>query len=419
MRAEPADLRLADGTRLLHIGPPKTGTTGLQAGFHLARDDAREQGVHYAGFGQHSSTEVRAVLGLRSPWSDERKPPHIRYWNRLANEIRSSKARHVVLSAEDLAAADEPAIRHVLADLGEGPVHVVATLRPIARLLPSQWQQYVQNRLTSSFEDWLRETLDGEREGRSKDFWRRHRHDELLRRWAGVVGPQNMTVIVLEEHDRDRLYRVFEDLVGLRPGTLAREEAPANRSLTLHEIEAVRAFNVLYRQEDLPKSLYTRVMRRGAAALMEERRPPADEPRVALPAWSRQQIGDVAEQIVGGIRATGVRVVGDLDSLAALETGDAAPAGSSIAPEIAGTLAMGVLVATGAARGTGKTAAHANDEDGSRPETDRPFGEAPELFRLSTAHLLLVVARRTRAAILHRLGRLFRRTRRPSDSGEA
>ena len=416
------DLRLPSGTKVLHIGPPKTGTTALQAAFHLGRESLREQGVHYAGYGPHSATEVHAVLGLPSPWSKDRKPPPIRYWNRLAGEIRSSKARHVVLSAEEFVAADVAAIRRVVADIGGPPVHVVATLRPISQLLPSQWQQNVQNRLTTPFEDWLRETLRRWRAGQSKGFWQRHRHDELVRRWADVVGTDNMSVIVLDGSDRDRLYRAFEALLGLRPGSLASDEAAANRSLTLPEIEAIRAFNVAYRREGLPKPLYTRVMRRGAAPLMERRRPAPAEPRVALPTWSREPIAAAATEIAAGIRATGVRVIGDLDALAFVDMTSPGAAGEvSIDPEIAATLAMGVLVATGAARGTqpveraGATVT-ADDEPGApastRSELERPYGEAPELFRISTAHLLLVVARRTRAAVLHRLGRIFRPRRR-------
>ena len=133
----PDELLLPEGTRLLHIGPPKTATSAIQAAFHLARNASEEQGVHYAGWSRHSSAEVRAVVGKPSAWSEERKPPSKVFWNRLAREIRTSDAKRVVLSSEDLTHADEPAIRRVVDDVG-GRVHVVLTLRPIARLLPSQ-----------------------------------------------------------------------------------------------------------------------------------------------------------------------------------------------------------------------------------------------------------------------------------------
>ena len=88
---------LPDGTRLVHIGPYKTGTTAIQAAFHLARKMAEPQGVHYAGYGRQPMTAVMAGIGKPSPWSKDRKPPNQVVWRQLVSEIRSSNARQVVL----------------------------------------------------------------------------------------------------------------------------------------------------------------------------------------------------------------------------------------------------------------------------------------------------------------------------------
>ena len=49
------------------------------------------------------------------------------------------------LSSEFFAEADDATARRVIADLGGARVHVVVTLRSLTRILPSQWQQYLQN----------------------------------------------------------------------------------------------------------------------------------------------------------------------------------------------------------------------------------------------------------------------------------
>ncbi len=416
-RLEQEELKLPDGTLLLHIGPPKTGTTSLQGAFHLARAAARQQGVHYSGYDRHSATAVRAVVGLKSPWSTDRKPPHIRYWNFLAREVRGSDARLVVLSSEDFAQADEPTIRRIVGDLGDRRIHVVLTLRPLARLLPSQWQQNVQNRYSKPFATWLAATFDPDEKSpgakRRAGFWRRHRDDILVRRWADVVGVANVTVIVLDDAEPERLYRTFEGLAGLSAGTLQVDRALANRSLTLPEVEAVRAFNRLYKAERLPKPLYTRVLRRGAAPILKRRQPPPGEPRLVLPAWAAERVASVAGEIAEGIAATGVHVIGDLESLARVEgSSDEAPTETLVPADVAATLAMGVLVATGAARASGGRQVSGGGAEEGQPETAHPYGEPPELFRVSTLQLGLVLVRRIRARLLHRVDRLLRRRRR-------
>ncbi len=243
-------LVLPEGTRLLHIGPPKTGTTALQGAFHAARAAAEAQGVHYAGRHRHSMTAVQAVLGRRGFYTTEGSPA-ISHWRKLADEVRGSKAKRVVLSSEFFADATPEAIRRVVDDLDASRLHVVVTLRPLSKIIPSQWQQYVQSNLTTSFDDWL-DAMFGQ--GQAKiwpSFWNRHRHDRLIARWAEVVGADRMTVVALDDADHDFVLRAFERLTGLTTGTLVSTPDVANRSLTMPEAEAVRAFNIAFGAEGL------------------------------------------------------------------------------------------------------------------------------------------------------------------------
>jgi hypothetical protein len=136
-------LLLPPATRLVHIGPPKTGTTSLQSAFHARRDEVEAQGVRYAGASRHSAAAILAVTGKRSPYEED-GTPSLRRWHALVREIRRAGERRVVLSSEYLAGAKPEAIRTVVQDLAPAQVHVVVTLRPLAALMPSQWQQYVQ-----------------------------------------------------------------------------------------------------------------------------------------------------------------------------------------------------------------------------------------------------------------------------------
>ena len=406
---------LPEGSRLLHIGPPKTATTALQASFHAHRRSVERQGVHYAGRGRHAMTSVLAGLDLPSPFSDERKPPPKRSWTRLLTDIRSSSAKRVVLSSEFFADATPEAIARVVRELDPARIHVVSTLRPIAKIIPSQWQQYVQGQYAGAFDEWLDGILNQPRGKITPSFWKRHRHDELVARWAEVVGPDRVTVVALDDRDRDMVFRVFEQLTGLTTGTLAAEEDLTNRSMTLAEIEVVRAFNIAYRERKLPQSLYGRIMRFGGSAWMRTRTPEPDEPKIELPAWAAEPIAAVAREMMDGIRASGVRVIGDLDVLTRVPEGreaDAAPV--AVSPAVAASAALGVLVASGLARGSGRITAdesdglEGDDEVASPKGADRPprpVQEPPELLRISTPQLATVIFRRSRAAVVDNVAR--------------
>ena len=393
----PSSLLLPDGTRLVHIGPHKTGTTALQAAFHLARDDVEAQGVHYASYGRQPVTAVLAGIGRAGSHSSDRKPPNMRYWRWLVGSIRRSDARRVLLSSEFFADADAAAIKRVVADLDPARVHVAVTLRPLARIIPSQWQQYVQNRLTTPFEEWLDALLNQPRGTVTPTFWQRHRHDELVARWAEVVGPANVTVIALDEVDREWVLRVFEELLGLRSGTLRPDPELANRSLSLAEIEVIRAFNAAYRAAGLPSSLYDRILHTGAAPLLVRRVPETGEGSLELPSWAVAPIRRISEEIVASIGRSGAGVVGDLRSLTWVPVGAVDPPKMDVTPDVAATAMMGVLVASGLARD-------------ARNAQRGPSREPPELFRVSTPQLAIALARRALAVVMDPVRRLLRRS---------
>ena len=404
---EPTDrdsLLLPEGARLLHIGPHKTGTTALQGALWAARDDLRAQGVRHAGRSRNPSNAVRAVTGQRSPYSGD-TPPSMLHWADLVREIRGATEPRLVVSSEFFAWATPEAVRRIVDELDPARVHVAVTLRPLAKVLPSYWQQDVQAGTVTGLDRWLDRLFREQPPARAPRIWTLHRHHELIARWADVLGTDRVTAIVADDRDHTVVPRAFERLLGLREGTLVPVLELTNRSLTLPEAEAVRAFNVAFKAERLPRSLHARVMRFGAAQSMKQRQPAPDEPRVELPAGAVERVAEAAREIVAGIEATGVRVVGDLGLLAEVPAvppeGPAAPGTTppTVSPEVAATMAMGILVATGAARQAGK---------GGRFE----FAEPIELARVPTYQVAGVILLRARAAVMRGVGSIGRRVRR-------
>jgi len=403
----PDDLTLAADTRLLHIGPHKTGTTAIQGAFHLARGRLAEHGVVYAGVGRQPMRATLAVTGRPAMLGESR--PDMAHWDSLVRDVQAAGDQRVVISSEFFADGDDEAARRVVADLGGPRVHVVVTLRQLARVMPSQWQQYLQNGLRTPYLEWL----DGMLRRPPYDqptptFWRRHRHDKLIARWVAAAGAENVTVIVVDGSDRLALLRTFESLLGLPAGFLVPEDEVVNRSLTLAEAEVVRQLNEEFKRREWPGDSYAKFMRYGAVRQMKARRPLPGEPSIAAPAWALDRMAEISAEMTRNITALGVRVVGDIAALSfpaptthqpagvgdgpAAGAGDGPAAGAEDGPaapvlpvEAAAQAVLGALLAAG----IGDQEAPAD----SRAVADRPVRE------LDARRLAGVLVRRGRQRV--------------------
>lgn len=322
MTPDPTTGVFPDGTRVLHIGPHKTGTTSLQAAFWGSREVLAAYGVLWAGKEVHPMDAAIAAAtggGIATTLKDE----VLRRWRDLLAEVDESDARIKIISSEFFSEASDERIGAILDELGRDETRVVVTLRPLTRILASQWQQYMQNQPTAkypgnpSYEGWLAAVLrDVDQTEVTPSFWKRHRHDVLVRRWAEAIGPDRLTVVVVDDAKPRGLLESFERLVGLPVGSIEPFHASGNRSLTYPEVTALRAFNTRWMAEDRDLADYTRFVRwRGIRHLLE-RTPPPDEPRINTPAWAIDRANEIGAGMVAAIRDLGVVVDGDLDLLA-------------------------------------------------------------------------------------------------------
>jgi len=83
-----AAVLLEPGSRLLHIGPHKTGTTAIQGALHLARERLAAEGVVYPGRGRQPLWPVLAVTGQPALLGGPR--PEISYWDSLVRDVRAA-----------------------------------------------------------------------------------------------------------------------------------------------------------------------------------------------------------------------------------------------------------------------------------------------------------------------------------------
>jgi hypothetical protein len=385
------DLLLPAGTRLLHIGPHKTGTTALQRALAEARPRLEEHGVVYPGNGPSHIRAACAVTGAAGlPGA-----PRVRKveWTRLVRRVGRCGDQRVVISSEFFDMADDPTARRIVDELGGDRVHVVVTLRPLAKILPSAWQQAVRGRIQLDYGSWLKAVFADEPGTRHiRNFWMRHHHDQLIARWADVVGKDRLTVVVLDETDRMMLLHTFESMVGLPAGTLEFAPGRTNRSLSLAETELVRQINVAFHTNGWSKRNYARFMRLGVVENLQlSRTPAAGEAQIQTPRWALEQATEIGAAAVPRIEQLGVRVVGDLSTLGATPA-TGWPEGSTELPPAVPTDAAVEAVVGAIRAGVGGSAAKRK----ARPST-------PKLDSLSGRDLARELARRSRRRVRDRL----------------
>ena len=340
-----------DGTRMLHIGPHKTGTTSLQAAFWEAQETLAAHGVLWAGEEVHPMDAAIAAAtggGIATTLTDG----VLRRWRDLITEVERSDARIKIISSEFFSEAPPERVGLILDQLGREQTRVVVTLRPLTRILASQWQQYMQNQLFTkypgnpTYEAWLEMILsDVDRRDITPSFWVRHRHDVLVRRWAEEVGPDRLTVVVVDDARPRGLLESFERLAGLPVGCIEPFGSSGNRSLTHPEVLTLVAFNERWTAEGRNLADYTHYVRWRAVRHLLEQVPAPDDPRINTPAWAIDRANEIGADMVASIRELDIRVDGDLDLLA-----NAAPrsVGSNdpnarVRVEVAARLAAGML----------------------------------------------------------------------------
>lgn len=309
----------------LHIGASKTGTSALQRGLFDSAPELADQGV---GLPLGSRDEhIRSVLRPLG-WvtaSGFVRDPDPDGLAALETLLRETPGDRLLMTCEDLCELDPERIRLLVDALGRSghEVHVVLTLRGLASVVPSEYQQFLKHRMTLDYPTFLERVRD--QKGRwAKHFWQRQHVARILERWTEAVGDDHLDVIVTPDRaaDPDGLYRMFGEVVGVDTTTLTWPERNVNASWGYVEAEVYRRVNAAlgdrlgrYEKDYQPGlrwPLVQGVLPRSASA------------RITLPPEHLTWVTEATEEGFEFLKAHEVRVHGDLASLMPAEA-DAAP----------------------------------------------------------------------------------------------
>ena len=319
---------LPPGSFLLHIGVHKTGTTAIQAALANARPVLDSYGVKYPGSRQAHRAVASSAMNRRLGWRTGGAPaPDEAAWINFVRDAQQFTGV-TVCSSEFFAESDDETAKSIVSAIGIERIHVVITLRNLGKILPSAWQQLLKSGYEIDYASWLDNAFNAQEpqlHAKSRNFWVRHRHDIVVRRWAELVGAERVTVVVVDDSDRGGIYSAFEHLLGMPAGDLAayRDESN-NRSMTVPEAEFLRALNIAVGGGKGWGPYSNKQHDSLIKAITEGRAAPIGEPRIETPQWALDRAADLAHDYVETIRTLGVNVIGDLQVLQARLTGPAA-----------------------------------------------------------------------------------------------
>lgn len=290
----------------LHVGMPKTGTTYVQSVLHAAAARLPAQGLTMLPGTRRGNIQLSAAV-REAPVDEDRVA---RFGRRLAKV----ETPRVLVSDELLGGATSEQIERFLAVCPGVEAHVVVSVRSLSRLLPSTWQQRIQQRgETPSLPEFLDAVVS--REGDLAERWWTDRGVvPALERWAEHVPLERMHVVTMPGAGSDprTLIERYADLLGLDPGTLDVEVARPNVSLGWAQAEVLRLV-----RERVPKALVTKqdYLPVGKGWLGAQHLAPQHGAPPRMPATLRGWCEEEAAATIAWLAERPIEVVGDPDDL--------------------------------------------------------------------------------------------------------
>lgn len=296
----------------VHVGLPKTGTTYLQGIFRSSEDALSAQGLDLlpaTGVGRRFLS-----VALRGKLDPETDPPAaFEVLERLREEALAATGDRALVSQEVLGALTPDQIRPLLDALPGYQVHVVVTVRDLARTLPSGWQQETQARATTTLQEFVDEFVHTEDRAARKR--RRRVLQSVLDSWEQHVPAERVHVVTVPPRSSDPqvLLARFCEVVEVDPASLDVDVQRENTALGVVQAELLRRVNAaLGDRLAHRRGGYSEQVRR---LLAKEVLLPQGGRPARLPDTAREWCAAASDAVIEQLSSGGYHVVGDLEDL--------------------------------------------------------------------------------------------------------
>lgn len=296
----------------LHVGTPKSGATGLQRRWAANRKLLADQGILYPDQPFENHFHPAVDLTERTWAGDAERARGT--WDQLAGDANRAGG-DVLISHEVLAAATPEQVDRAFRSFPNSEVHVVLSVRDLARQLPAEWQESVIHRSRSSFSKYARRAAEAPRSRPELWFWRVHSVPDVLTRWGTGLEPDRVHVVTVPQPGAPpgALWERFGRVLGLDPSLPWTGEDEDEPCLGIAELLVLRRLNSRLRELDVSRETYGALVR---DLLARETFPQRPHRRPAVVPPRRQQlVEEVTGEWLEWLAGSGVDVVGDLDDL--------------------------------------------------------------------------------------------------------
>jgi hypothetical protein len=222
---------------VIHVGPPKTGTTYLQRMFWELRGQMRNEGIYYP----HEFWPSGANFLHSELVRELRQGPSEKLANVFA-ALNASGSETVLISCEGFVALPVENLTYLRELLRDASVDIVFYARRWSDWYPSQWQQHIKQGSTEQFPIAYARLLGAKAPGESIN------HKIALDRFASVFGEKSIKVVSysnLADARVDIAEHFFSAILGWTPKAFPKFSSPVNSSLSVFETEIVRCLNHL------------------------------------------------------------------------------------------------------------------------------------------------------------------------------
>jgi len=295
----------------LHVGAPKTATTYLQGLLQANRAPLADQGVLWPGSRVDHFRMAMAVTGRTQEMPRPRQGQLS--WDSIVGAAADWPGT-VVVSNEMLSVADAEQATAALESFAPAELHVVYTVRDLARTVPSEWQQSLRAGGTLGLDDYVAAIRSGSAD--AAWFESMHGVEDVLERWGATLPGDRVHVVTLpaDSADRTAVWHRFATVVGIDPGGCPAEStARENTSLDPVSAELLRRVNVRLYPDVADRRAQIRHVRRTLVLSPVLGR--VVGARITLRGDAQAWAVERAEQTVAALRAAGYDVAGDLGDL--------------------------------------------------------------------------------------------------------
>jgi len=329
----------------IHVGLPKTGTTYLQQTLWESQQRLADDGVLVPG--KTHQVQRRAfwdLLGRRLRGVEQAQVPGA--WRELVDTVRAWTGREVLLSEEFLVNARPAHVRRIVRAFEPAEVHVVVTVRDLARVIGSMWQQELSKGHTWSWSEFVAAVRDPDQGPATAGvaFWLRQDLQKVLRTWESAVPPERIHVVVVPPAGSapTRILDLFAAATDVDPRALTPAGKPGNPSVGVAETEVLRRLNEGVAGK-LNERQYLHMVNQAVKPVLRTR---TTSTRIRLPEAQRGWVTQRATEMIELLKNGRYHVVGELEDLLPADDGTSGSDPDQVADRDLAEAAVAALTAT-------------------------------------------------------------------------